>query len=186
MNSDTDLEDTIRESVSELHMQTPVDAIINNARRRQRARRTTLTAVSAVGCAAIAVASIGFATSTHSASRTPHAQLAAFTISNGPAGSTSLTLRKGAQYRLDPDALRRALAGHGIPALVTVDQRCDTNPEPEGLDRVVSASRQSSGLVSLTLNPAAIPTGAELSIGYFPSHTTFSLIEQNAPTHCSA
>jgi hypothetical protein len=41
-------------------------------------------------------------------------------VTNGPGDSTTLILRKGPQYRLDPSALRKALARHGIPALVTV------------------------------------------------------------------
>jgi hypothetical protein len=185
MISDTDLEDKVRESVSGLHMQTPVETILANARHKRRAQRTVLSAGAIVGCIAIALCAIGL-TATRPTTRTPSAQLAAFTLSNGPAGSTSLTLRKGAQYRLDPDALRRALADHGIPALVTVGQSCDTNPEPDGLDNVVTTYRQSSGSVFTTINPTAIPAGAELSIGYFPSHTRFSLIEQNAPKNCSA
>jgi hypothetical protein len=185
MISDTDLQEQVRESVSGLLMQTPVEAILDNARRQRRTRRAILSATAVVGCAAITLAALGL-TATQPSSRTPNAQLAAFTLRAGPAGSTSLTLHKGAQYRLDPDALRGALADHGIPALVTVGYACDTTPEPAGLDQVVTADRQSSGDVFVTINPAAVPTGAELSIGYFPSHTRFSLIEQNAPKNCSS
>ncbi|HWS44681.1 MAG TPA: hypothetical protein VN636_02370 [Acidimicrobiia bacterium] len=185
MISDTDLEHKVRASVSDLHMRIPVEAILDNARRRRRSRRIMLSATAVVGCAAVALAAIGL-TATHETARTAKAQLAAFTLSGGPGGSASLTLHKGAQYRLDPDALRRALAEHGIPALVTVGTSCDTNPEPDGLDRVVTASRQSSGDVFITINPGAIPAGAELSIGYFSSHTRYSLIEQKAPKTCSA
>jgi hypothetical protein len=186
MSSDTDLKHTVRESVGDLHMLTPVEQVIEKAQRERRTRRLRLSAAVLVGCAAIVVAAIGFAATDKHQPRTPDAQLAAFTLKDGPAGSTSLTLHKGAQYRLDPDALRRALADHGIPALVTVGKSCDTNPEPEGLDQVVTAYRQSSGAVFITINPTAIPAGAELSIGYFPSHTRYSLIEQNAPKNCSA
>jgi hypothetical protein len=185
MISDTDLEHKVRESVSGLHMQTRVETIIDNARRQRRARRTKLSAA-VIGCAAIAAAAIGLTATDHRPGRTPNAQLAAFTLRDGPAGSTILTLHKGAQYRLDPDALRNALADHGIPALVTVGKSCDTNPQPQGLDEVVTTYRQSSGEVFTTINPAAIPAGAELSIGYFPNHTTFSLIEQDAPKTCTA
>ena len=186
MSSDTDLEHQVRDSVHDLHMQTPVETIIDNARRQQRTRLTRLSAAAVVGCAAIALAAIGLTATDHESARTPNAQLAAFSLTDGPAGSTSLTLHKGAQYRLDPDALRRALGDHGIPALVTVGKSCDTNPEPDGLDQVVTAYRQSSGDVFITINPTAIPAGAELSIGYFRTHTRYSLIEQNAPKNCGA
>jgi hypothetical protein len=181
--SDTDLERKVRESVSGLRMLTPVETIIGNGR-RQRSRRTMVSAAIVAGCAAIALAAIGH-TATHHAT-TPGAQRTAFALKEGPAGSTSLTLHKGARYRLDPEALSRALADHGIPALVTVGKSCDTSPEPEGLDNVVTAHRQSSGDVFITINPAAIPAGAELSIGYFPSHTTYSLIGKYAPKICGA
>jgi len=186
MIRDTDLEHKVRESVSGLQMQTSVETIIDNARRQRRSRRTMQSAAAIVGCAAIALAALGLTATDHESGRTSNAQLAAFTLSDGPAGSASLTLHKGAQYRLDPEALRRALAAHGIPALVTVGKSCDTNPDPDGLDEVVTGHRQSSGDVFITINPAAIPAGAELSIGYFPNHTTFGLIEQNAPEHCRA
>jgi hypothetical protein len=185
MINDTDLEQRVRESATGLHMQTPVDTILDNARRRRGSRRIVLSAAATVGCIAIALVALGL-DANHGTPGTPNARLVAFTLSTETGGSTSLTLHKGAQYRLDPDALRRALADHGIPALVTVGKTCDTNPEPAGLDQVVTAYRQSSGDVFITINPAAIPAGAELSIGYFPSHTSYGLIEQHAPRSCTA
>jgi hypothetical protein len=186
MVSDNDLAYQVRESVSAIHMQTPVESIMQTARRQRRARRTALSATAVGCCAAIAVISIALASADNPPAAPRDAQLEAFTLTSGPAGSTSLTLHKGAQYRLDPDALRRGLAAHGIPALVTVGTSCDTNPEPDGLDHVVTARRESNGEVFLTIDPAAIPAGAELSIGYFANHTTYSLIDQNAPKRCSA
>src|SRR5262249_13400515 len=138
----------------------------------------------AAGCAAIMLAAVAFSAADHETGRTPNAALTAFTLRGGPAGSATLTLHKGAQYRLDPDALRRALAAHGIPPLVTVNKSCDSSPEPDGLDNVVTTYRQDDGNVFMTINPAAMPIGAQLSIGYFPSHTTFNLIETNAPQRC--
>jgi hypothetical protein len=186
MMNDTDLASRVRESVSEIQLQTPVESIIKTADRRRRTRHIRRSAAAIAGCAAIALAALSLTSGSPTPAGTRNVQLAAFTLSDDPADSTSLTLHKGAQYRLDPDALRNALAGHGIPALVTVGTYCDTNPEPPGLDQVVTAYRQASGDVFLKINPAAIPAGAELSIGYFPAHTRFSLIEQNAPKNCSA
>ena len=185
MMSNTDVEQRIRTYVSGLHMQTPVEAIIDKARGRRRSRRTMLSAVAVASCAVIVVAAVAFNAADHATGRTPNAELTAFTLRDGPAGSARLTLHKGAQYRLDPDALRRALAEHGIPALVTVNKSCDSSPEPDGLDDVVTTYRQDDGNVFMTINPAAMPMGAQLSIGYFPSHTRYSLIEQNASKNCS-
>jgi hypothetical protein len=184
MISNADVEQRLRTSASGLHMQTPVEAIIENARRRRRSRRTIWSAVAVAGCAAMVLVAIAFSAADQATRRTPNAGLTAFTLRDGPAGSASLTLHKGAQYRLDPDALRRALAERGVPALVTVNKSCDSSPEPDGLDNVVTAYRQDDGNVFLTIDPAAMPMGAQLSIGYFPNHTTFNLIETNAPQRC--
>src|SRR5262245_61648935 len=147
MISDTDVEKRVRVSVSGLHMQTPVEAIIDNARCQRRSRRTVLSAVAAAGCAGIMLAAVAFVAADHETGRTPNAALTAFTLRGGPAGSATLVLHKGAQYRLDPVALRRALAEHGIPALVTVNKSCDSSPEPDGLDNVVTTYRQDNGNV---------------------------------------
>jgi hypothetical protein len=188
MTTDNDIALQIRESVAELQMSTPVEAVLHAAAGRDDKRRAARAGVAiAAAAAAVFVAAGLTATHTSSPSAAPGAaRLTAFTVTTGPAGSTALTLHKGKQYRLDPDALRRALADHGIPALVTVGKSCDTSPEPDGLDNVVTTRRQDDGNVFLTIDPAAMPAGAELSIGYFPSHTTFSLIEGNAPLRCSS
>jgi hypothetical protein len=60
---------------------------------------------------------------------------------------------------------------------------CDTHPEPEGLDQVISSSRLADGSVFTTFNPAAMPTGSQISIGYFPTFTDFALIEAGAALH---
>jgi len=112
--------------------------------------------------------------------------LTAFSISAGAIGTSELTLRKGQQYRLDPVALRQALAEHGIPALVTVGKACDSSPEPAGLDQAVTAQRHPDGSVTLTINPGQMPRASKLSIGYFTSKTVFALIQQGAPLHCSS
>jgi hypothetical protein len=113
-------------------------------------------------------------------------QLVAFTVQSGPNGSSTLIQRKGAQFRLDPDALRQALAQHGIPAVVNVGKMCDTHPEPDGLDQVISSHRLAEGSVITTFNPAAMPAGSQISIGYFPTFTGFALIEAGAALQCSA
>jgi hypothetical protein len=185
MTNDNDLLSPLRESLFGLHMHTPVEAILHRASVQRRKRRAALGAtVAASGAAALVAASIGspgHAPPAHSSGP----QLAAFTVTSGPGGATSLTLRKGGQWQVNAAALRAALAEHDIPALVTVGKSCDSNPEPAGLDQVITSNRQTDGNVDVTFNPKALPPGAEISIGLFPAHTKFSLTDKNASLHCA-
>jgi hypothetical protein len=186
--NDIDILDQLRDALAEVGMETPLAAIIARGHARQHRLRRGLIAAGATASVLLAatVVALGHAAAPADAPRPEAAQLAAFTVSAAPGGATALTLRKGAQYRLDANALRQALADHGVPALVTVGKTCDTNPEPVGLDQVVSASSNPDGAVYLTIDPAAMPDGSELSIGYYPTGTSFALIEASAPLRCAS
>jgi hypothetical protein len=92
---------------------------------------------------------------------------------------------------LDPSELQNALARVGIRALVKTDMFCSSTPELR--DKGVVTAEQpngtpvqgSPGASTLTvINPAAIPAGAELFIGYFNSDHTLaaSLIDRGSYT----
>jgi hypothetical protein len=187
MMTDDDVLTHVRNSLSGLQMDTPVDTILAKGRSRQRRRR--MTCLVTTGAAAALGLTLGL-TSIASSGKNPAtpntARLAAFTVTAAPDGQSVLTLRKGEQYRLDPTALRQALAEHGIPAVVNVGTMCDTDPEPSGLDQVISTDRQADSTVITTFDPSALPAGSEISIGYFADHTAFALIETGAPLQCSA
>jgi hypothetical protein len=109
-------------------------------------------------------------------------RLAAFSVTNGPGDSTTLILYKG--QRLDPTALRQALAAHGIPALVTVGTLCRSTPAaPASFDQILHSSDLADGS-ALVINGQAIPSGTRLSIGYFPNYVRMALIEDGAPLSC--
>jgi hypothetical protein len=84
-----------------------------------------------------------------------------------------LTLSPG--ELLDPAARQSDLAQHGIPAKVTTGSFCSSDPAPAGFSQVVSgtpagpstATPQSVPQPTITIDPAAIPAGTELSIGDF-------------------
>ncbi|HZQ56963.1 MAG TPA: hypothetical protein VFA84_02940 [Acidimicrobiales bacterium] len=167
-------------------MTTPVEAVLARARTRRRRRLSTTAAAAGAVVVAATLAVVGVGSgSSPSSGHGARTELVAFTVVSGPNGSTALTLRKGAQYRLDPEALRQALAQHGIPAVVNIGKMCDTPDEPSGLDEAISSRRLADGSVYTTFDPAAVPAGAEISIGYFPAFTTFSLIEDGGPLHCT-
>ncbi len=169
---------------SELDMTTPLEEIYARGRRHRKWRHlTSAVAAGAATAVAAGLTAIAVAPAGHPA-HPVSAQLTAFSISAGPNGTSILTLRKGEQYRLDPAALRQALAQHGIPAFITVGRACDSSPEPTGLDQAVTEHRHPDGGVTLTINPRGMPPASELSIGYFTSKTVFALIQQGAPLHC--
>lgn len=170
---------------SELAMATPLEEIYARGRRHRRRRRLmTAVAAGATTVAAAGLTALAVAPADHQA-KPVNADLTAFSISAKTNGTSALTLRKGEQYRLDPTALQQALADHGIPALVTVGEACDSVPEPTGLDQAVTEQANPDGSVTLTINPNEMPADSELSIGYFTSKTVFALIQQGAPLNCT-
>jgi hypothetical protein len=105
-----------------------------------------------------------------------------FTLVSHNNGTVTLTINRNVLF--DATALQNDLHHDGIPALVTSGSFCGSNPAPAGLWQVVSGSIAPPppgtrervlppGPPTITFNPAAIPAGAELSIGDFqPSSST--------------
>jgi hypothetical protein len=190
MTTDHDLLRPVRQSLSGLQMRTPVESIIRNGRARQRRRRLAVTTVTTSAGVTAVIVGTSVAGSTAGSPRShparpvssAHTQLAAFTVTSGEGGSTDLSLRKGAD--LDPGALRQALAQRGIPALVTVGTFCRTPSKPVDTAPLLVPEHEADGSVDLTINPAAIPTGAELSIGLDVNTVRFLLINEHAPQVC--
>jgi hypothetical protein len=194
MITDEDLSVRVRESLAGMHMQTSVETIIRDGRARRRRRRLAFSGVAVTaGVTAVLVGTTVSGSDSGSptqASNSPsgsasspqiNAQPVAFTLTSAPGGATSLTLYKG--QHLDPDALRQALAQHGIPALVTVGKFCRTNAQPANLGDVLTFQDQPRS-VAFTINPAAIPSGVELSVGYFSHSIRLGLIDEHAPLSC--
>jgi len=185
--NDHEVLDEVRDGLAGLHMSTPADQIIARARARRHRQRLTAAAATTATAAVAAGAALGV-TLTGTTAPPAHGghqptQLTAFTLHSGPHGTSVLTMRKG--DRLNPAALRSALARHGIPALVTVGRLCGTGGQPSDLSRVVSTRRAASGIVRLSINPAAMPAGMRLSIGYFSSATGFALISDSGRLTCT-
>jgi hypothetical protein len=169
------------------------------SRARRRRRRSGLAACATAGAAAGAAAAVTLALSgpgaapggpTAARSGTPSsshraATLTAFSVTSGPGDSTTLILYKGPKYpRLDPAALRAALARHGIPALVTVGTFCRSEAgAPAGLGNVVHPSNRADGS-AMVISGQAMPPGSRLSIGYFQGHVRMALIADGARLAC--
>lgn len=187
----------VRESFSGLHMDMPVEKVFARGRVRRRRRLSGLTAAAAAtaGAAAAMMLPLGGPAPTlggpaparpgSPASPSPGSvKLAAFSVTNGPGDSTSLILRKGPQYHLDPSALRQALARHGIPALVTVGTFCRSTPGASASSGQVVKESNLADRSAIVINRQAIPPGTRLSIGYFRGAIRMLLIKDGARLSC--
>jgi hypothetical protein len=199
MNEHDELLCQVRESFSGLRMDMPVEKVFARSRARRRRRLSGLTAAAAATAGAAAAMALTFGghapttlggpAPTRPADPPPSSPgsvgLAAFSVTSGSGGSTTLILRKGAP--LDPSALRQALAQHGIPALVTVGTFCRSTPSaPTDLGQVVHPSTLADGSDVMVINGQAMPSGTRLSIGYFQGHARMALIEDGAHLSCSS
>lgn len=111
-------------------------------------------------------------------------KLATFSVTAAANGLVTLQLTPG-QLR-DPSALRQALAHAGVPALVTADSVCVVPGPSDLLPQVLPARpRQANGGTVWTINPAAIPAGVELSIGYYQVPSGFGIHVSLVPEHGS-
>ena len=198
MNEHDDVMDKMRESFSGLRMDMPAEKVFAISRSRRRRRLSGLTATAAATAGAAAVITLtagGLAAPARSGNPPPPSQapslgpvkLTAFSLASGPGDNTTLTLYKGPKYsRLDPGALRQALARHGIPALVSVGTFCRSTPgAPATLGQVVHPSNRGHGS-AMVIDGQAIPSGTRLSIGYFQGHVRMALIEDGASLSCSS
>jgi hypothetical protein len=213
MNDNDELNDSavlsaVRDSISGLPMPTAPRLEAITARGRTR-RRRRLAGVSMAGVAACAVLVVALAGGGGSAGPAPQArpapshhatevQLAAFSVVADPDGSTTLTLGPG--QMINPNAVRQALAEHGIPALVTAGEFCRTadQPAPGGGDVVVLlphgmryvGSGGPPPRPSIVIYGSRIPRGVELSIGYRHDsqdrEISFALIKAGAPLTCTS
>ena len=166
--------------------------------RATRARGRAKWAAACIAAAAVAAGAgvgIDYAVGGHPAASHPsaapgvHIHVAAFLVDAGPGGTVTVTLLR--DYAPDPSALRQALAGAGVPALVTVGSVCTAPVPSAALNQVLTSHRHlADGTTILTVVPRAIPAGWELSIGYFQvsggNGIHVSLVPKSAPLTCTS
>jgi hypothetical protein len=183
---------TAKDSLTEVHMSTPLDTIERHGRATRRRHR--LIGVAATGAVAVTAAlAVGLTGVTGSTHRPGIIRTAAFTLVSNANGTATLTIKP--QVLVDPGILQRDLRQDGIPAIVTVGSFCTSDPTPAGFSRVVSFSPKPHGSgpptpaadPTVTFHPAAMPAGAELSFGDFRNgpQTYFTLIDTSSHTCAS-
>jgi hypothetical protein len=153
-------------------------------------RRARIYVVAAVAAAAVVIAVIAGIVSSrgHGSNPNPNsssgpAQLASFSVSKTAGGLVKLTLTPGQLN--DPGALRAALARVGVPALVTANRVCYVPGPNSVLPRILlpPQRRPARGSIVWTIRPSALPSGDELSIGYFHVQGGFGIHITVVPEH---
>jgi hypothetical protein len=184
----------VRSAVPDARMRTPVEQIGGTARSRRRRRGLAgLTGAGLAGVAALtmALSAGGIGTAGNGEARPGNAQLAAWTVQNGPDGTVNVTLH---QTR-DAQGLQRVLAEHGVPAIVRFGEVC----QPEGKTLPASELSQVLGLsgsglavggsdpVVFRISPAKMPSGSKLSLDVLPNRVdTAALVPAGEGVTCHA
>lgn len=107
-------------------------------------------------------------------------QTTAFTLVEHSNGTATLTINQKVLF--EPSVLQSDLQADGIPAIVTTGSFCSSDPAPPGFGQIVTFDTSPP---SITINPAAIPAGTELSFGNFQvsqssGRTVVGLIDTNS------
>jgi hypothetical protein len=136
-------------------------------RRRRRSRtRRSLGGLSAAGVVGAGVALGLGLTGSAPAHATGTIRTAAFTLVRNATGTATLTINNDVIF--EPATLQSDLAQDGIQAKVTAGSFCSSDPIPAGISLVISVPAVQPGEApTVTINPAAMPAGAELSFGNF-------------------
>jgi hypothetical protein len=175
--SDNEVLRAASDSLSAIPMASPpdVEAIMARGRARRRHRLSAVAGLSVTAVAAGTVLALGLpgVLGPAPARSTGTIRTAAFTLASNANGTATLTISPG--ELLDPAALQSDLAQYGIPAKVTTGSFCSSDPAPAGFSQVVSsnpagpytATPQNGIQPTITIDPAAMPAGTELSIGDF-------------------
>jgi hypothetical protein len=200
--SDNEVLRAASESLCAIPMANPPDvaAITAMGRARRRHRLSAIAGVSVAGAAAGIALTLGLTGVLGSARPPGTVRTASFTLVSNSNGTATLTISP--KELLDPAALQSDLAQYGIPAKVTVGSICTSDPAPTGFSQVVSSNPAGPSIATptpvlnptMTIDPAAMPAGTELSVGDFQlssgafsgqQQADFVLIDTNSYT-CSS
>ncbi|MDR2985852.1 MAG: hypothetical protein LBV34_13530 [Nocardiopsaceae bacterium] len=183
---------SLKDSLSDVRMDRPPEAIIARARGR-RLRRGLPAAIGAGGLAlgiAMALSLSGGPTSGGPpAARAVHVNLAAWSVNTTSAGRVDVTIRQ----LKDPARLSHTLAEAGVPVKLTSGTVCTGSDSDLELAQVVRKLPSPRGDVVLRIDPSAMPAGKELVIGIGhlrmgSSHgraAAFGLIKKGSSMDCS-
>jgi len=178
---------SIKDSLTDVHMHEPPEAIIGRARSRRL--RHGLPMVAAGGLALGVGLALTWSSVSSPSTRAVHVNLAAWSVNTTSAGLVDVTIRQ----LEDPAGLGRTIADAGVPVKVTFGRVC--SPPSGDLPELPQVLRKvaNGGDLVLTINPAAMPSGTELVIGIGTFRqgsqqvraAAFSLIKDGSSLNCN-
>jgi hypothetical protein len=149
-----------KESLTDVHLDRSADAIW--ARTRGRRLRRGLAGAGAGGVALGVGLALTAGGGSGTITRSVHVNLDAWSVNTVAGGLVYVDVRELS----DPVLLRQTLARAGVPAVVTFGEFCTgASGAGTGNPQQVLGKAVNDGEPKLTINPAAIPAGSELSIG---------------------
>jgi hypothetical protein len=154
----------VKDSLTDVHLGLPVSAITGRARARRLRRGLSAGAAAAV---ALGVGLSLTLTAGPAASRSVHVNLDAWSVNTTSAGQVELTVRE----LQDQTLLEQTLAHAGVPAIVNFGEFCGAADRADNLTGTTGTHflgrpvTSGGALLSITINPAAIPSGVKVDIG---------------------
>lgn len=163
---------TARDSLTGVHMTTPLDTIVWHGRARRRRHRLTGLAGAAVVAVGAVLAVTALLAASHPASHQPRVQLAAWAVTRQAGGIIQVTLRE----LRDPAGLQAALRADGVPASVSFGngQQTACRPYPGGgfttsanpaLINTVFPPSSGPG-TAVAIRPSALPSGTGVLLAF--------------------
>jgi hypothetical protein len=162
---------TARDSLTEMHMTTPLDIIVQHGRARRRRHRLTGLAGAAVAAVGTVLAVTALLPASHPAGHQPRVQLAAWTVVKQPGGIIDVTMRE----LRDPAGLQAALRADGVPASVSFGNGQQTACRPySGGGFMTSANPALINSVfppgppsaAVSIRPSALPSGTGVLLAF--------------------
>jgi hypothetical protein len=161
---------TARDSLTDVHMNTPLDDIVRHGRAARRRHMLTGLAGTAVVTIGAALAVITLLPASHQATRSVSARLAAWTVTRQADGDISVTIRELS----DPAGLQRRLRADGVPASVRFfpshhqPNPCQGYDGSQALQHKVAQNlrpgRPRERSTFLIIHPSVLPAGAGVGL----------------------
>jgi hypothetical protein len=168
--------DAVRSGLDDVVMRIPADRIVSAGRSRVRRRLFGVTTgVTAIGVLALGVPALSGGTGVGTGGATEvHVRTVAYSVDSNADGTVRVSWDKR-RYFEDHAGLQQALRQAGFPVLIKEGEFC-AGPQDDtslgdggvgpGVQQVMRGQRGTDDEVTFVFDPAAMPAGKQLFIGY--------------------